>query len=271
MNELGQAAITDAMYLMIIVSMISVAVFGFSVGYGSTVSNYISTQYRIDYATSALKTILYTHVSLSGEELSKAIEIDYLLTVVKQDYAVDEKFSEETKILLKKQVSEIMASVSPSNDYLFSIQETQDDFRYLYVYMYVTNFRDSKVGGKSLNCGSEVRGEIEFPSSGKIHREYFCTAKSSLNFQRLIGSLGDIAQANSGISLAKASGSDIQQISSRAELKIWTPSCIPDSVIEFYDKDSKTVPSIEEVRFDDPSRTWYNNGNGKIVCKEVTS
>lgn len=140
-GERGQAAITDALFLLIIVSGLAVLMFFFITGtptksnlnpspmdigggggsgYGVAVNRIAMEYYATDYATSALQTLLYSSTPRHVEEnLSKAKEIDYLLAFMKEDYANDKKFSDSTKRLILRDLNLIMASSLPTYDFIF--------------------------------------------------------------------------------------------------------------------------------------------------------
>ncbi len=297
LNNSGQAAMTDALVLLFVVGILVTAIFSFSSNYGRTVDQYLSAQYGIDYTTSALKTLLYASVPKNvegectkGEAILKclehAVEVDYLLAAVKQDYSNTQSLqqsdptalphlSDSTKEVLRQNVSAIMQNVSSSYDYMFSIQETQDQKNYVFMYLYVTNFKQATVetrsGSESFNCGTDVRGNLIPSTSQKSHVEYYCTAKNSLNVQSLVSKVGDVSQAFAGITLARAQGSSVIPVNARAELKMWVSTCLPASVMFVDSKDvSKGLSKIDWMKAETP---WNldGQGNGLIVCQEVAS
>ncbi|MDP6670836.1 MAG: hypothetical protein QGI60_03400, partial [archaeon] len=62
-NEKGQAAVTDAIYFLMIVSGLSTLLFFFSVNYGASVEEQLGLEYLSEYAVSAQKTLLYSSIT----------------------------------------------------------------------------------------------------------------------------------------------------------------------------------------------------------------
>ncbi|MFH0714827.1 MAG: hypothetical protein V1847_03180 [Candidatus Diapherotrites archaeon] len=293
LNSRGQAAMTDALVLLFVTGALVASIFSFSAEYGTTVNDYLEAQYGIDYTTSALKTLLYASVPKNIEVeckddktisdcLDHAVEVDYLLAMIKQDYSNNasgksQLDDETTREVLRQHVKDVMQNVSPSYDYLFSIQETQDSKNYVYMYLFVTNFpKDLKVqlrggGTESFNCGASERGTIEPPLTtltNPSHLEFYCTAKNSLNVQSLVSKVGDVSQAFSGITLAKADRSSVIPVNARAELKMWVSTCIPDSIM--YD-DTKNDVSKQLTKIDWSKEPFSGpNKDGIIVCQQVS-
>ena len=92
LGQRGQAAVTDAIYFLIVVSFLSVFMFGFSNSYGNNVKEKIYNEYSTSFATSAMKTILYSSTPRDPKKsiydsAGKDDEIDYLLAMVKEDYS----------------------------------------------------------------------------------------------------------------------------------------------------------------------------------------
>src|SRR3989344_3312120 len=106
----GQAAVTDALYFLLIVTSISVFLFSFSNGYGNTVSAQIVQNYNSDFATDALKTIL----------------------------------------ILAQDINSIMAPLGDNFDYIFylSVPRDQEDVRqkFIFIFFHKTNFENIGTG-----------------------------------------------------------------------------------------------------------------------------
>ena len=137
----GQAAITDALFLLVIVSGLAALMFFFitgtptesnlnpraqnlsggkGFGYGMSVERIALEYYATDYATSALQTLLYSSTPRHVEEtLEEAKEVDYLLAFMKEDYANDKKFSDSTKRLVLQDLNLVMSSSLPAYDFIF--------------------------------------------------------------------------------------------------------------------------------------------------------
>ena len=147
----GQAAITDALYFLLIVTGLCVFLFGFANSYGGNALGQIQSNYQSDFATDSLKTILYSSLPRNvGHTLyddESQAEIDYLLAYVKEDYADDANLSMQTRVVLADNVRRILEPVSDNFDYIFvmripfSINNDKRDF--VYLYMKKTNFRNA--------------------------------------------------------------------------------------------------------------------------------
>ena len=95
LNSRAQSSVTDAMYFLLIVAGLSTFMFFIANSYGQSIDQQMNSQYRVEYANSALKTILYSSLPRtlpaagvsSAQALAQAEEVDYLLTAVKEDYA----------------------------------------------------------------------------------------------------------------------------------------------------------------------------------------
>ncbi len=129
LNSKGQAAITDAMFLLMIVTGLASFMFLVSGSFGVNVEKSMKSLYGTDYAASALQTILYSSVPRHpNETLDNASEVDYLLAMVKEDYANNPRLSDSTKKQLLKTISTTMQPLSPAYDYLFYIYIPPQEF-----------------------------------------------------------------------------------------------------------------------------------------------
>lgn len=83
----GQAAITDALFFLIIIVTLSVLMFRYSSTYGDRIEQASSDLYYKEYTNSVLKTIFYVSAPLDFDlNLHKNMQNDYLMILVKQDY-----------------------------------------------------------------------------------------------------------------------------------------------------------------------------------------
>jgi len=135
----AQAAITDAMYFLIVVMALSTLTYVFIVPYGQSVEVHLNKQFRQAYASSALKAILYSSVPRNlNDDIKSAKEVDFFLTLLKEDYAEQSALalanqdktvtplSDNVKKVLAKNIIFAMNFVSPSFDYVFFIREVAD-------------------------------------------------------------------------------------------------------------------------------------------------
>ncbi|MCX6802729.1 MAG: hypothetical protein NT067_06485 [Candidatus Diapherotrites archaeon] len=143
----GQAALTDAIFLLVVSSCLAALMFFFITGttvktdtgfqsptgtklasvksssYGSSVERIALEFYGTDFATSALQTLLYSSTPRRyNETLANAQEIDYLLAFLKEDYANYRVLGEQSKKLLLKDMNTVMASAISNYDFLLVLR-----------------------------------------------------------------------------------------------------------------------------------------------------
>ena len=123
MNEKGQSSFGDAMFFLFIVTILSTSLFFFISGYGTTAKRDLTREYRAEFGTSAIQTILASNVPRAGcvETVMNAAEVDTLLAMMKEDFADNYQFSYDTKLIFKRLVEEIMLPINSSFDYFFFI------------------------------------------------------------------------------------------------------------------------------------------------------
>lgn len=217
MGSSGQAAVTDAMYFLIIASALCVFLFSFSNGYGNSAAGQMAGQYYADYATSALKTMLYSSTSRSPEQsiYTSGAEIDYLLAYVKEDYADRHSMGKDSAAALASSLRSVMRPLSNSFDYVFYISKgKRSDF--VFAFMHMSN-PDVKTSGRDLQVSA----------GSPAHRDYFCAlGKTNSRFfdalQKLKGRLSSSYQASSKIGLSVIESGELSAESAEATLIIWT-------------------------------------------------
>jgi hypothetical protein len=122
MNERAQASVMDALFLLAVVAVLATLLYFFSSIYGTAVMAKISNQYKTDYATGALQTLLYSSVPrLYDEDVNIATQVDYLLAAIKEDYADDKQISMEMLNWTRANLETIMNPVQSAFDYVFYI------------------------------------------------------------------------------------------------------------------------------------------------------
>lgn len=117
--ERGQAAIMDALFMLMMVSFLSTMMYYFASNYGVTVDPKLSTQYGTEYVDSALKTISYISVD-------RQPGIDYLLAMIKEDY-YDDYLLDEYVHIVSYNVMRIMEPISDEYDYIFFIYNYEEE------------------------------------------------------------------------------------------------------------------------------------------------
>lgn len=273
----GQAAISDALFLLAIVVGVSTLLYLFSSNYGVSTAEYLNHQYSSDYTTAALKTILFASISHDpAKPLAQTHEVDYVLTIVKEGYAYKEPHLLDDRVLvvLRDRVRRVMKPLENSRDYLFYIQETTQASRFLFIYAWLSEFPPgtcSAGGSKTLSSTTVIP-----------HREYFCVAKNETNVLGISQRVNGYAQSVTGIGLGEVQNGSINgPIPGVIFLAAWTPNCLPqgtngglfqfrniplaesDSIAQsLYDPNNPTAQSIQAV-MNDPAT---NNGRGLIYC-----
>jgi hypothetical protein len=249
LDQRGQAAVTDALFMLLIISGLSVMLFVFSATYGQDISNHILRQYSVDYTTDALKTLLYSSTPrFPGEPLNPRLpgaaeEVDYLLAVVKEDYADSLTLNDETKFVLMKNVEKIMQPVSDQFDYLFLIT-TQAPIDYIYILLYKTEFICLK-DGQAVSCEAEERDVVIVPPQppNPSHKFYYCKPSSPQVISNLIFAVGDSSQSNSPMLLLRSSEQyGLGVVNAQASLLVWPATLIPSSFMRPTDLNCVEAP-----------------------------
>ena len=128
LNNKGQAAVTDALYFLLIVTGVSILLFSFANSYGNTVREKITNNYNTTFSTDALKTILYSSTPRDPSKSLYAdpakIEVDPLLAFLKEDYSDDGSISCSAKKVLAKDIKEILSPIATNFDYAFFVSIT---------------------------------------------------------------------------------------------------------------------------------------------------
>ncbi|MDO8537664.1 MAG: hypothetical protein Q7S21_02160 [archaeon] len=173
----GQAAITDALFFMMIIAGLATSLFVFTSSFGKDVSAFVEQSYNSTYATTALKTILYSNASrTNADDLSTAKEADFLMTLIKEDYAnppesVDEpniKVSGVSAIQLRKNIDLIMKPINSANDYMVYVQaegSTEENgvlnFPFLYTKLLYNDGGDVKETAFFCNPSGDFRNKLD--------------------------------------------------------------------------------------------------------------
>ncbi|VVB99336.1 Uncharacterised protein [uncultured archaeon] len=250
----GQAAVTDAIYFLIVVSFLSIFLFSFANSYGNNVRDRISNEYSTTFATNALKTILYSSTPRDPSKgiygPSQADEIDYLLALVKEDYADNADISPSTRVVLGKTVSAVMRPVADSKDYLFYItiptsNGANQEGKFVYIFAHSTNFETSAFSSSMPDY------IVSMKTGNPSHRDYFCGVATGPNapdygtllalLSRLFANVGPVSQASAQIKLVEeiSQGSaDRRNFRAQADLAVWDATWLgttSDRAIELFD------------------------------------
>lgn len=267
MNSKAQAAVTDALLLLLVVGILSTSLVLFSINYGKTVQKYITDQYAVDFETTALKTMLYSSIprdmpsALSpNPTVYNSDQVDYLLAVVKEDYLDDAALNDNTKNVLKNASKIAFKPLNRSYDYMFLIQTMETPTRFVFLYINASN------------------------PDGTGREEYYCNAKSVENVQSFLESVGAFNPVVSGIKLSKINPStkDADTVSAVAELAMWTGASFKNNSGNLVLESVKILPAsidLNTVKFD-ASNIWgcapenfpaEAGCPGVLVCKQITT
>lgn len=229
----GQAAVTDALYFLLIVTGITIFLFGFANNYGVAVDAELVKNYNVDFTTDALKTILYSSVprDTTQDLYEGGSEIDHLLAYVKEDFSDDLKLEDTTKVVLAKNVKGIMNPVANNFDYLFvlSVPEGFTNPRtFVFVFFHKSNLIQQTPGLRNSNITID-------PNANGPFTDYVCqqnpddTGYENLKkeIDQLLSSVGDTSQSSSKVNLPKTSGNTFDAVQAQAELTIWNATFTP--------------------------------------------
>ncbi len=212
-GEKGQAAVTDALYFLMIVTFLSIFLFGFANSYGNTIKEKISNEYSTTFTTNALKTILYASTPRDAAKTvyDNGAEIDYLLAAIKEDYSDDAAIGPTEQVVLGRTILSVMRPIADTKDYAFTIsirpQEQSNRLGSIaYIFFHTTNFETDSAALQGKALAKDYL--IEKPGSPH-HRDYLCSPKDgdyaviSKRLSRLFANIGPTAQSSAQIKLVK--------------------------------------------------------------------
>ena len=228
----AQAAVTDALFLLVIITGLMAFLFSFSVNYGKGLSDQVNRNSNYEFVASALKTIMYQSVprnaDLSITPNNPNQEIDYLMAQVKEDFADDGNLAINTQKNLTKTVFEVMRSVADTQDYLLYINTAQ---KYVFVMLWRTEFAPIQYGpdGKPIRYQDVT---LQTPS----HRMYFCSPMiSSDAMARFKLRVGNTTEVQALVNMVEFTGNALQlsldSSTTRASVSLstWSATRIPDN------------------------------------------
>lgn len=224
MGMKGQAAVTDALYFLLIVSFLSIFLFNFVNTYGNNLEEQINDQYNTNFANNALKTILYSSTPREAGgtiygSLPDDAEIDYLLSLLKEDYFDDGKINDNEKKVLGETIASVLRPVEDNLDYIFYISAPEKE-EYVFVYIHTTNFNKQDLGFGNF---------FQYSPGNPSHINYYCANNLQINYDdfttklnRLLVNVGPTSQASSTLKLIqKDAGSDPVNFNAQADLVLW--------------------------------------------------
>lgn len=137
LNQRGQAALMDSIFFLTIISIVCTTLFFFAINYGSQTESQINSFYSRDFATDTLKVITYVDVIRDGRSIEEVteggfFENDYLLALIKEDYADKKKMSEGTTKSIVRTLDSVLKPFDASIDYaFFMVSESENEYLFL--------------------------------------------------------------------------------------------------------------------------------------------
>ena len=202
----GQAAVTDALYFILIITTLSIFLFGFANTYGSNVRQQINAESSTTFATNSLKAILYSSTPRDVQQslTDETAEVDFLLSIIKEDYYDDQIIGSAERGVLGKAVASILNPVQDNFDYAFYVTIPSEK-KLVFMYIHTTNFqRGEPLTGTLRRFASYTIGEPR-------HLNYFCGISSegaatnydvlAARLSRLLSNVGLTSQATAKTTL----------------------------------------------------------------------
>jgi len=241
----GQAALTDAMFFLLIVTGLSVFLYFFANSFGENVNRALLRQSNSDFAASTLATILYSSTPRdpNGSIYDKDAEIDHLLAYIKEDYAshgppdTELLLSPDTKKVIASDIKAILSPISNSFDYLFFIwvpsSSSSPTATYVVSILHMSNI--ASLCNYYLKNPGLPKPEMcsgfnpDDPASQLAHIDLFCNNLSVDKVSKLYSRTGTAGQAFSKIKLVKKidpsnrSSDSFDESDAEADFIIWSP------------------------------------------------
>jgi len=191
MNHKGQAALMDSIIFLTIVASITAGMFFFTINYGTQTKEQVNDFYASDFAVDSLKVITYINVLRTGDDFGylasgETVELDYLLALIKEDYADTKTLSPETTKALVATLSATMKPFDRAYDYSFYlVNESEKNFLFALFALHECT-SDPSICDDATNpnkeidrvfyyCTPGVSDFLEkevFPRAGKINSGY---------------------------------------------------------------------------------------------------
>ncbi len=221
LNCRGQAALMDSIFFLTIVATICTSLFFFAINYGLQTSAQIDSFYSSDFAADSLKVISYINVLRDGKSISELdplepVQSDYLLALIKEDYADKKKMSEETTKAIANTLGAVLKPFDNSIDYSFFItSESENDFLFL------------------LLATHECEGTDCLSATGNskdVKRKYFyCTPIDNTVLEKLVfPRVGQVDSAHGKVTLSDSAERDSPGRPFVIALNVWITKSVPE-------------------------------------------
>ncbi len=226
LNSKGQAAVTDALYFLLVVTGVSVLLFSFANSYGNSVAEKITNNYNTTFSTDSLKAILYSSTprdtTKSLYEGSDKIEVYHLLAFVKEDFSDDGALAISTKGVIAENIIGIMRPIATNFDYAFyiSVPQPTAESKFVLLFLKVTDTDPATRGVHYYFCGEKPAGTFS------SYRDL----RSKLD--KMFVSVGQTSAAVSRLKLSKvdATGTITAGTNAQVDLAIWSATKLVESV-----------------------------------------
>jgi len=261
MNSKGQAAVTDALYFLLIITFLSIFLFGFANSYGNLVREQVNDEYNTAFTTNALKTILYSSTPRDpSENIYSSSEVDYLLSLIKEDYSDDLQIDTAERKVFGKTILSVLSPIQDTKDYMFYIRvpSESENKKMIYFFIHSTNFEKEAVPSEGLGRNFFIYSANEIAS----HSNFFCGLKSVdgvmksfegqeyidliARFDKLRANIGSVSEASSSITLVKETDDgELKNFNAEVILMIWDATWLgvtQDRIRPLFYRDDPTTP-----------------------------
>jgi len=261
-NERGQAALFDSIFFLTIVSIICTSLFFFAINYGNGMQKQLDSFYSTDFSADALKVINYVNVSRSGSSVvalpgggtNEVVEYDYLLALIKEDYADKKMLSPETKKAVANTLNSVLKPFQESVDYAYYLlNDNQSNFLFLMLAIH-------ECTGSDEECNSTNALNLD---SAPVERSYyFCEPSDKKVLEREIYDFVKVDSTTGKVTLfEKLPGSNEYEGAGKTflmGLDIWVTKNL--DVLNNLDDKTKTPDfncTKQEIAPPDPDAGWF--------------
>lgn len=232
-NQKGQAALMDSIFFLTIIATICTTLFFFAINYGSTTSDQINSFYSRDFANDSLKVVSYINVSREGKSLDEInasndyAQLDYLLALIKEDYADKQEISEKTTTAIARTLNDVMLPFDSAIDYaFFMVNESDEDYLFL---LLATHQCDETIDLDNDGLQDCIDPNVE-RDDDLIQRKYFyCEPLDNQVLEKQIyPKLNKIDSAFGKVTFSESFESQSQGRPFVLGLSVWVTSDIPE-------------------------------------------
>ncbi len=205
----GQAAITDALFTLLIISSLCLMLYSFAATYGSDIMTHFLRQYAVDYATDSLRTFLYCSAARQPDlNLNEDGAIpDHTLVLLKEAYfemkvAQNGEFDINRVKTFISTLETIMQPIADQFDYMLIFTSTPEEGVYNNYLAIIRSAEFTCYKDKSktveIDCTAEDRNVTIEPIGYKF---LVCKDISDASLRNFMLYVGDSATATSPVLL----------------------------------------------------------------------